>query len=813
MSMHDADSKNAPVQITEDEGALYDRQIRLWGLEAQQRMRNATILIVRLRGVATETIKNLVLAGIGKLIVVDGDEVTEEDLGAGFFFRDDDVGKKRVDAAKARIEGLNPLVTVETVPTASVLERDKLDGVVSSVDLVCVTDWDRDGLIRVNEACRRLGKPLYFGGTYGLLGYIFCDLLNHDYIAPDRSGANKNVMASATYSPLHVALRHRWSSLTRRQTKELNPVTVFTILAIWEFESLHRGNLPDSPAHVEELEAIAKDLIAAADVNKQVLTTLPRDYIETVATTAVHEFAPVCAVVGGYGPYAHNPGAANGNYNNLYTTSRFTQSDVSSSTGEKPGPAPGTSTIPPYMWDTKDPDLDDALHNPDPIRDAALDRSFTLWSARGWMNVSALVIIIAGLLMLFAGYPIISFYRRTPLETLGSNFGGSNSTGQIPSLINLPQLIDPDTDPQFHTKVTSDGQTWNLVFSDEFNKDGRTFWPGDDPFWEAVDFQYWPTGDLEWYNPQACFKDGTNSVSRRAYSRSRLACPGAPKLQVSGQVLGRWETLSGRAGYGATTEGTWPYSYDACDLGAFPNQTNPDGQGPPGALEGSLSGGPISFQPGQRLSSCTCDGSDHPGPNVKTGRSAPEIDVIEAQIDVNVFRGEASQSFQTAPFNYQYKFDNSSGPTTISDSSITKLNSYTGGTYQQALSAVTYLDSQNYNGQGYAPYGFEWWSNPKNREEGYIQWSVNDQPTWKLTAASLAGDPESQISSRLIPEEPMYIILNFGMSPSFQKQDFMHLEFPSHMYVDYVRVYQSPDVQNGVGCNPPSHPTTDYINK
>ena len=58
------------------------------------RMRNATILVFRLKGVATETIKNIVLAGIGKLVVVDHEDVTEEDLGASFFFRDEDVGKK-----------------------------------------------------------------------------------------------------------------------------------------------------------------------------------------------------------------------------------------------------------------------------------------------------------------------------------------------------------------------------------------------------------------------------------------------------------------------------------------------------------------------------------------------------------------------------------------------------------------------------------------------------------------------------------------------------------------------------------------------
>ena len=57
-------------------------------------MRNATILVVNLRGVATETIKNIVLAGIGKLIMWDCEDVTAEDLGVGFFFRDEDVGKK-----------------------------------------------------------------------------------------------------------------------------------------------------------------------------------------------------------------------------------------------------------------------------------------------------------------------------------------------------------------------------------------------------------------------------------------------------------------------------------------------------------------------------------------------------------------------------------------------------------------------------------------------------------------------------------------------------------------------------------------------
>ena len=57
-------------------------------------MRNATILVLTIRGLATEVIKNIVLAGVGKLIIADNEDVKEEDLGTGFFFRDEDVGRK-----------------------------------------------------------------------------------------------------------------------------------------------------------------------------------------------------------------------------------------------------------------------------------------------------------------------------------------------------------------------------------------------------------------------------------------------------------------------------------------------------------------------------------------------------------------------------------------------------------------------------------------------------------------------------------------------------------------------------------------------
>lgn len=355
-------------------------------------------------------------------------------------------------------------------------------------------------------------------------------------------------------------------------------------------------------------------------------------------------------------------------------------------------------------------------------------------------------------------------------------------------------------------------------------------------FWEAVDLHYWPTGDLEWYDPSAVTtKDGKLVITLQekqnhdlnfmsgmitswnklcfntGYVEVSISMPGSPT--APGLWPGAW-TLGnlGRAGYGATTEGMWPYSYDSCDLGTFINQTSKTGV-PAAAATGGAGGSQLSGLPGQRLSACTCPGSDHPGPKYNVGRGVPEVDIIETQIDVSRFVGQVSQSYQCAPYNYQYNFDGTSPATTIYDSSVTTLNSYKGGPLQQAVSALTDISSSAYGGNGYATYGYELWADPNHRSNSYITWYTNGKPSWQITSATVGPDSTSQVSQRLIPEEPMYLILNLGLSPSFQKQDFKHLVFPSQMFVDYVRIYQRQGIQNGITCDPSNRPTAKYISQ
>lgn len=135
----------------------------------------------------------------------------------------------------------------------------------------------------------------------------------------------------------------------------------------------------------------------------------------------------------------------------------------------------------------------------------------------------------------------------------------------------------------------------------------------------------------------------------------------------------------------------------------------------------------LSYLPGQRLSRCTCDGEIHPGPKhsdgTYVGRSAPEIDVFEAQISDDV--GYVSQSAQWAPFNEAYVWKNTSDNFIIYDESVSSLNSYIGGRYQQATSVVSKTDQNCYTNETgcFSVYAFEY---KPGFDDGYITWVYVD---------------------------------------------------------------------------------------
>ncbi|KAF5363185.1 hypothetical protein D9758_008336 [Tetrapyrgos nigripes] len=552
-------------------------------------------------------------------------------------------------------------------------------------------------------------------------------------------------------------------------------------------------------------------------------------------------------------PFARNTNRVSGS--SYLTESRST---ISAKFSLTPDPNTWGSSI----YPSDEPEPDDPLHDPDPKRDRLNDSGASLLSSRSFSNLGCLIILVLGLTALFLGYPLIVHFNRIEQSRNGGfNLGGINASGQIPEM-RFASLIDPDTSSSEYThKSFSGDKDLVLVFSDEFNTEGRSFYPGDDPYWEASDFHYWGTNNLEWYDPSSLItRNGSLEItlSRVANPESNhnlnykgglmttwnkfcftggmflasVTLPGASNVQGSvdvGKFRSGWAWsyfgLNGACASEASIFGLltsslppfspqWPYSYDACDVGTLPNQTL---NGLPLAATQNgdeANGGVLSYLPGQRLSRCTCKGESHPGPIHKAdgtyvGRSAPEIDVIEAQVSGGI--GHVSQSGQWGPFNAEYEWLNTTDNYVIYDHDVVELNSYKGGVYQQAASAVAITNQDCYELQTGCSsiYGFEY---VPGFDNAYITWINDNQASWTIYAAGLGVDSKVEISARPVPEEPMYLILNLGLSENFGAIDFEGLTFPTTMRVDWVRVYQHEDRIN-IGCDPEEYPIAAYINE
>ena len=101
----------------------YDRQVRLWGADAQSCLIQSSILCLGVTGATAELLKNLTLSGVGQITILDDDAVRVEDISQNYFLRSSDVGNNRSVAVASRLKLLNPFVRI--VPCCCDGERNQ----------------------------------------------------------------------------------------------------------------------------------------------------------------------------------------------------------------------------------------------------------------------------------------------------------------------------------------------------------------------------------------------------------------------------------------------------------------------------------------------------------------------------------------------------------------------------------------------------------------------------------------------------------------------------------------------------------------
>jgi len=150
----------------------YSRQIMLPQIDAvgQQKLLDATVLIVGMGGLGSPAAMYLASAGVGHLILADFDMVELSNLQRQIIHSTEDIGRNKVDSAYDRLKQLNPDVTITRFK--QVLDDDTLSDLVPQVDLVIDGCDNFDTRFAVNRACVKYHKPLVSGAAIRFEGQV-----------------------------------------------------------------------------------------------------------------------------------------------------------------------------------------------------------------------------------------------------------------------------------------------------------------------------------------------------------------------------------------------------------------------------------------------------------------------------------------------------------------------------------------------------------------------------------------------------------------------------------------------------------------
>ncbi|CAH1797332.1 unnamed protein product [Owenia fusiformis] len=177
--------------------SLYSRQRYVLGDSAMQRMARSNVLLSGLGGLGVEIAKNLVLAGIKSLTILDDKKARYSDLGTQFFLHESDVKSARLrsDASISSLAELNPYVTVKQC-TGSLDENSGLD-FLKEFQCVVMTEGSLKSQLRVDAFCRLHNIQFICGDVYGVFGSVFCDFGN-DFEILDPNGEEPKEVFIAT---------------------------------------------------------------------------------------------------------------------------------------------------------------------------------------------------------------------------------------------------------------------------------------------------------------------------------------------------------------------------------------------------------------------------------------------------------------------------------------------------------------------------------------------------------------------------------------------------------------------------------------
>ena len=156
--------------LSPQEHIRYGRQIMLKdiGEQGQLALQRATVLIVGMGGLGCPVSLYLASAGVGKLLLCDGDHIEASNLQRQILFTPEDINHNKAEVATQKLSEQNPLIDIETID--EMFELELAEEYLPEVDLVIDCTDSINARYLLNKLCHQYQKPLIIGAATGLDG-------------------------------------------------------------------------------------------------------------------------------------------------------------------------------------------------------------------------------------------------------------------------------------------------------------------------------------------------------------------------------------------------------------------------------------------------------------------------------------------------------------------------------------------------------------------------------------------------------------------------------------------------------------------
>jgi len=156
--------------LNDDELIRYDRQIRLFGIDGQLKLKKSSVLIVGAGGLGSIILYYLAAAGVGRIYIVDPEVVELSNLNRQIIHTTKDIDRDKILSAEEKLLSLNP--NIEVIGIKKYLDEELGNKIIPRVDLVvdALDNWDTR--ILLNRLCVKYRKPFIHAAVYGSYGQL-----------------------------------------------------------------------------------------------------------------------------------------------------------------------------------------------------------------------------------------------------------------------------------------------------------------------------------------------------------------------------------------------------------------------------------------------------------------------------------------------------------------------------------------------------------------------------------------------------------------------------------------------------------------